>query len=1328
MSASFSSRIMAYFGALFLAAMGGVFSLWYFGLPLAGLTGAGSQRLQEATRLIELTADHKHAALLSGIKERRGDILIISENKLIPPLLSRGDPAVQQDFERIVSRLHRAYPDRYQHLLIVDPVSKQIRASSMSSELGQTFSDPALIERAAKPGNVELIEQFVRQKGHAIAIVRQIHATSNDGYASGQTVGVLIAILDVTILLNENWQSEPFQTNASGISQLFDANKQLIATSANLTPGSEPFELNPQVAEGFDGTLQERDSQGTERIVVYRNLQLSSTRGWTLAHSLKKQDALAGLQGNVNTLALAGLLLTLLALGLISVAARRITLPLRTLASTARQFGAGELSIRAMPQTQASREIEALSDAFNVMAQSIQKDHQTLEARVQERTAELHRSQAQQRTFFESTADAVLLLDQNRIIDCNAAAIRLFGAQQRDDLLTRQPGELSPPQQSDGSDSQWTANKHLGHAMRQGQLTIEWRHQRLDTEETFLAEVLFNRVDVNGQVIMQMTVRDITARKQAEQQLRLSEENLTITLQSIGDAVIATDAAGLITRMNATAERLTGWSLADANGRPLPEVFQIINAQTRETSVNPVQRVMERGEIVELSNHTALLARDGQEFQIADSAAPIRDAAGQIVGVVLVFSDVTAQYQAQAALEKSESQNRALISAIPDLIFTNRRDGTYLSVQTSDPSLLFAQPESFLQQNIATVLPPFIAEQFMHAFIRALDSQTMQEITYALPIRGQAMHFEARIMPTVQDTVITIVRDITEQKRTEEALRIAATAFESQEGITITNAEQVILRVNQAFTEITGYSADEAVGHTPRLLKSGRHDAAFFAQMWQAIAQQGSWQGEIWNRRKCGEVFPEWLTITAVKNENAVVTHYVATFTDISAHKEAENQIKHLAFYDPLTGLPNRRLLMDRLAQALSSGARHHRNGALLFVDLDDFKTINDTLGHYQGDLLLEQVAQRLSTCIREGDTVARLGGDEFVVMLEDLSEDALVAATQAEAVGEKILFTLNQMYRLGLCEHHSTPSIGITLFGDDPHESIDEPLKRADLAMYQAKAAGRNTLRFFDPTMQAVVTARAALETGLREAIQGDQLLLHYQAQVAGNQQVKGVEALVRWQHPQRGMVSPAEFIPLAEDTGLIVPLGQWVLETACRQLALWAQQPEMAHLTIAVNVSARQFRQHDYIEQVQTVLAHTGANPQRLKLELTESLLVSNVEDVIEKMNVLQEQGVGFSLDDFGTGYSSLSYLKRLPLQQLKIDQSFVRDILIDPNDATIAEMIIGLASSLGLAVIAEGVETEAQKNFLADLGCHAYQGYLFSRPLPIAAFEEFIRIQQT
>jgi diguanylate cyclase (GGDEF)-like protein/PAS domain S-box-containing protein len=563
---------------------------------------------------------------------------------------------------------------------------------------------------------------------------------------------------------------------------------------------------------------------------------------------------------------------------------------------------------------------------------------------------------------------------------------------------------------------------------------------------------------------------------------------------------------------------------------------------------------------------------------------------------------------------------------------------------------------------------------------------------------------------------------VTALRENEEALRIAACAFESQEGMMVTDAKGVILRVNRAFTETTGYSAEEAVGQTPRLLRSGRHDAEFYRGMWETINRTGVWQGEIWDRRKDGTEYPKWLTISAVKDEQGAVTHYIGSHYDVTERKKAEEKIRELAFFDQLTSLPNRILLLDRLKQTMTANSRSGNYAALLFIDLDNFKTLNDTLGHDMGDVLLQQVAQRLSTCVRAGDTVARLGGDEFVVMLASLSMNEAEAATQTEAIGEKIIVALNRTYQLKDVAYHSTPSIGATLFSGQQTE-IDVLLKQADLAMYKAKEAGRNAMRFFDPEMERVVTIRAALEDDLRHAIQERQFLLHYQPQMVGGQ-LAGSEALVRWQHPKRGMVSPAEFIPLAEETGLILPLGHWVLQSACSQLASWAAHPEMAHLTVAVNVSAHQFRQDDFVYQVLSILKQTGADPQRLKLELTESLLVSNVEEVIDKMFALKAKGVGFALDDFGTGYSSLSYLKRLPLDQLKIDQSFVRDVLSDANDASIARTIIALAQNLGLGVIAEGVETDMQREFLANAGCHAYQGYLFSRPLPIEAFDEFAR----
>ena len=452
---------------------------------------------------------------------------------------------------------------------------------------------------------------------------------------------------------------------------------------------------------------------------------------------------------------------------------------------------------------------------------------------------------------------------------------------------------------------------------------------------------------------------------------------------------------------------------------------------------------------------------------------------------------------------------------------------------------------------------------------------------------------------------------------------------------------------------------------------------------------------------------------------------YRGTGRDITDRRQAEEKIQRLAFYDALCNLPNRRLLVKRLAQALSASHRSGCHGALLFIDLDNFKDLNDTLGHAMGDTLLRLVGRRLVECVREADTVARLGGDEFVVMLEHLSPDDAESTAAADATARKIQAALNRPYDLDGTRHHSTPSIGLTLFRGHAHK-VDELLTRADLAMYQAKAAGRNALRFFDPRMQTALAERAALEADLRRGLDRDQLDLHYQPIVDIRGALVGAEALLRWRHPVRGMVSPAEFVPLAESTGLILPIGRWVLATACSQLARWARSDDTAQLKISVNVSARQFRQPDFVAQVLEVVALAGARADRLKIELTESMLLNDVEDVIHKMAELKAVGVGFALDDFGTGYSSLSYLKRLPLDQLKIDKSFVRDVLTDPNDAAIARTIVSLARSLDLTVVAEGVETAGQHAFLARAGCGEFQGYLFGRPMPVGELMAAMRAQ--
>ncbi|MCB5185829.1 EAL domain-containing protein [Methylobacillus gramineus] len=571
-----------------------------------------------------------------------------------------------------------------------------------------------------------------------------------------------------------------------------------------------------------------------------------------------------------------------------------------------------------------------------------------------------------------------------------------------------------------------------------------------------------------------------------------------------------------------------------------------------------------------------------------------------------------------------------------------------------------------------------------------------------------------------------------ERARAEDQLRLLETSIARLNDIVlIAEADPRGLHsphtifVNKAFEQLTGYSAEDVIGKPLRLLDGPNTQQEELSKVKAALKNGESIRTELINYKKNGEEIWLEMDILPIANAAGQYTHWVAVERDITERKAAESKIQHLAFYDVLTNLPNRLLLLDRLEYVLVNSIRLNTSGALLFIDLDNFKTLNDTHGHDFGDMLLELVAQRIVESVRVSDTVARLGGDEFVVVLDGLSKDLQLAAQETRTVAEKILASFFQPFHLAGYEHYSSSSVGVALFGPQQQVTVDELLKRADLAMYQAKSAGRNTFRFFDPAMQALISERAAMEEDLRQALPRHELILFYQPQVDEKAKLFGAEVLLRWQHPRHGLLSPAGFISLAEETGLILPIGNWVLETACRQLVLWSHQTETARLSLSVNVSARQFRQPDFVEQVLLILEETGADPAYLKLELTESMLVDNIEDVIVKMNALKAMGVGFSMDDFGTGYSSLSYLKRLPLSQLKIDRSFVRDLLIDSNDASIVRTIIALGHGLGLKVIAEGVETQEQQRFLADEGCLAYQGYLFGAPISLVQFEQAFKL---
>jgi diguanylate cyclase (GGDEF)-like protein/PAS domain S-box-containing protein len=563
------------------------------------------------------------------------------------------------------------------------------------------------------------------------------------------------------------------------------------------------------------------------------------------------------------------------------------------------------------------------------------------------------------------------------------------------------------------------------------------------------------------------------------------------------------------------------------------------------------------------------------------------------------------------------------------------------------------------------------------------------------------------------------IRYAIERKKAQEKLMLAAQVFESTlEGIIITDGDARILSVNKAFTAITGYAQEEVVGQNPRLFGSERHDATFFEQMWAALASSGQWQGEIWNRRKDGEIFPAWMNVSAVGAANGTTSHYVAVFTEITNLKLSEERLHYLAHYDALTGLPNRVLLHDRLNHAMARARRTDKLMAVMFLDLDRFKIINDTLGHHVADELLRAMAERLKSCVRESDTVARLSGDEFSIILENLAH-----REDAELVSQKILQALSSAFQLENHEIFVTASIGIAIY-PGAHCDEEKLLENADVAMYYAKDHGRNNYQFYTASMNARSLERLKLETDLRHALDREEFVLYYQPQFDVNLgRIVGVEALIRWQHPERKLIAPVEFVPLLEETGLIVPVGEWVLRTACRQCKTW-QDEGHADLRMAVNLSARQFKQPNLAETIAQILAETGLDSTFLELELTESIVMENSEETIRTLQRFKSMGIKIALDDFGTGASSLAYLKHFPIDTLKVCHSFVINIAHDEKDAAIAAAVIALANNMNLNSVAEGVETCEQLEFLKFQQCHEMQGYLFSKPLPAEALTNLLR----
>ena len=817
--------------------------------------------------------------------------------------------------------------------------------------------------------------------------------------------------------------------------------------------------------------------------------------------------------------------------------------------------------------------------------------------------------------------------------------------------------------------------------------------------------------------------------QEAEHRLRESENRLQLLGRNLPHSVLyqvvrELDGRTRFVHVGEALERLHGVRAADALNDPTLVYRQIVDedrgllAEAGRDSL----RTMGSLDVV-----FRIRRADGQLCWMRLSASPRALGDGRVMWDA-VQTDITAQRLAEEAAHAHEALMANMLRQVPGGVARLDRELRVLYVNEQQARWLHMQPAELEGQLLQNVLPPDLFARMRPHFDRAFAGETaVFENRIDSPEGTQYRHTTIAPQPVAGQhvpSVTVFAYDLTALKRVEQELanqkaHLARVVNAMPDMVFLKDADGVYLSVNPVFERFVGRPESEVIGRSdyelvpePLADRFRKYDLRAM-QAWQPLVYE-----ELLTFAEDGYQGQYETIKTPIRDVNGRVTGVLGVCRDITDRKRAEQEIERLAFYDALTGLPNRRLLLDRLQRSIATCQRSRHLGALLFIDLDNFKDLNDTLGHDMGDRLLAQVASRLVGSVREADTVARFGGDEFVVMLEALSAELHEAAAQAETVAEKLLASLNQPFDLDGAQHYSTPSIGITLFGDE-RLTVDELLKRADLAMYQAKAAGRNTQRFFDPDMQAAVNARSNLEADLRQGLARGELLVHYQPVVDHQACLRGAEALVRWRHPQRGMISPAQFIPLAEQTGLILPLGQYVLQTACAQLQRWSRQPETAHLSISVNVSARQFRQAGFVAEVlQTLKAH-NADPKRLKLELTESLLLGDVEDTIARMVQLKSEGVGFALDDFGTGYSSLSYLKRLPLDQIKIDQSFVRDVLSDPNDAAIVRTILALAKSLDLEVVAEGVETTGQLSFLRLHGCEGFQGYLFGRPVAVDVF---------
>jgi len=920
----------------------------------------------------------------------------------------------------------------------------------------------------------------------------------------------------------------------------------------------------------------------------------------------------------------------------------------------------------------------------------------------------------QYRQLVDVWPQPMLLMDEGLFTRANSAAAELLGYRHPADLVGKHPIDISPERQPDGQSS-ITRTQEIFEAVVAGQVQrFEWMHLKADGTPICL-DVALAPTRMGGSTSLLCAWHDISEAKRIQQQLRDSESKFRSFFEKNSSVMLLIDPdSGGIVSANAAA--------ADFYGYPLDRLLQMhiddINTLTSRQVAKLRHLAFDENR---KQFHFRHQLASGEKRDVEVYSTPLTTQGRHLL--FSIIHDVTERVRAERSLRETQSRLHIFLEHFPGAVMIETPDrhilltnqsycdlfeipitpeqlvGSDSRVGSAPTSELFADPERVVARVDALV----DHKQSSHGDILEMRDGRMLECDY-VPVR-EGDHFFGHVW---------LFRDITQRKRTEERLELAANVFtHAREGIMVTDDRARIIDVNKTFTHITGYTRDEVLGQSPGILSSGRQSAAFYATMWHELTRKGHWYGEIWNRRKNGELYAEMLSISAVRDKEQRIRQYVALFSDITLQKEHQKQLEHIAHYDALTGLLNRVLLGDRLHQAMKQADRHQQLLAVVFLDLDGFKEVNDGHGHEVGDQLLIAVATRLRNNLREEDTVARLGGDEFIVVLADLaSTDASIPMLS------RLLSATSQPVHIEGAMLQVSASLGVTFYpqGDEDVDA-DQLLRQADQAMYQAKLAGKNRYHVFDPDLDRSVRGHLESLEHIRHALSADELVMHYQPKVnMRTGEVVGAEALLRWQHPERGLLSPGAFLPTIEESPLAITLGEWVFKTVLQQMESW--HADGLHLPISINVGSRQLQQSDFVGYLHKALAeHPNVHPENLELEVLESSALEDIVQVSRVINQCRELGVNFALDDFGTGYSSLTYLKHLPASALKIDQSFVHDMLDDPEDLAILEGIIGLASAFRREVIAEGVEIDAHGEVLLKLGCELAQGFGIARPMPAA-----------